>query len=104
VRGLRRFHYRSLTRTLDQRERGTDSLPHRTSLAGGSAGAVTAALGLCQGCHGYPRHQLVILFSPGSFPSFAACSISALISPPIKIKKPLRYIQVRSTITVPMLP
>jgi hypothetical protein len=43
-------------------------------------------------------------FSPGSLPLGAACSISALISPPISTKRPVTYIQVSNTITAPMLP
>ena len=42
--------------------------------------------------------------SPGSLPLGAACSISALISPPIRMKRPVTYIQVSNTITAPMLP
>jgi hypothetical protein len=43
-------------------------------------------------------------FAPGSLPPGAACSISALISPPIRTKRPVTYIQVSSTMTAPMLP
>jgi hypothetical protein len=43
-------------------------------------------------------------FSPGSLPLGAACSISALISPPIRTKRPVTYIQVSSTMTAPILP
>jgi hypothetical protein len=43
-------------------------------------------------------------FSPGSLPPGAVCSISALISPPIRTKRPVTYIQVSSTMTAPMLP
>jgi hypothetical protein len=50
------------------------------------------------------RYGLGRYFCPGSFPSFEACPVLSLISPPIKMKMPLRYIQVSSTITVPMLP
>ena len=43
-------------------------------------------------------------FSPGSLPLAEACSISALISPPIRMNRPVTYIQVSNTITAPMLP
>jgi hypothetical protein len=42
--------------------------------------------------------------SPGSLPLGAACSISASISPPIRMKRPVTYIQVSSMTTAPMLP
>jgi len=43
-------------------------------------------------------------FSPAFFPPSAACSISALISPPIRSAMPLMYIHVSSTTTAPREP
>jgi hypothetical protein len=50
------------------------------------------------------RYGFGSCFSAEFFPSSEVCSISALIAPPIRMKRPLRYIQVSSTITASMLP
>jgi hypothetical protein len=50
------------------------------------------------------RQEADRCFAPVSLPLEEACSISALISPPIKTKRPVTYIQVSSTMTAPMLP
>src|SRR5262245_8507834 len=45
-----------------------------------------------------------LVFCPGALPVGAACSTSALISPPTNRHSPVRYNQVRKTITAPILP
>src|SRR5262245_58741612 len=45
-----------------------------------------------------------MVLRPGALPPGAACSISALISPPTSRHNPVRYNQVRKTITAPILP